>query len=87
MLNKIKTTVILAAGLFMFANEADAQTWVKEYFRDNGTHVKAHYCYLLEKNPLNNKICPCNFNSNKGNMKYLDLFYDFGSSSCYPNDW
>ena len=87
MLNKIKTTMILATGLFIFANEADAQTWVNGYLNSNGTYVKAHYCSFLEESPFNNNICPCNYYHNKGNMKYLDLFYDFGSSSCYPIDW
>ncbi len=79
--------MILTAGLFMFGNELDAQTWVKGYFRDNGTHIKAHYCSHLKESPFNYNTCPCNFNPTKGNMKYLDLFYDFGSSSCYPIDW
>ena len=37
MLNKVKTAAIMVAGLFIFAGEINAETWVNGYWRSNGT--------------------------------------------------
>ena len=37
MTNTIKTAVIMVVGLFMFAGEINAETWVNGYWRSNGT--------------------------------------------------
>jgi len=86
MLNKIKTTMILAAGLFMFANEADAQTWEKGNFRNDRSYENTHYNTLLEHNPTHKYSCYCDYDPPKYYTKhpvdsYPDLFYNFGPSS------
>ena len=80
MLNKIKTTMILVAGLFMFANEADAQTWVNGYLKSNGTYVSGHLRTSPDRSPYNNYSFPGNYNPNTSSITS-------GSQSSYLNNY
>jgi|TARA_B100000315_G_scaffold238450_1_gene256256 hypothetical protein len=80
MLNKIKTTVILAAGLFIFANEADAQTYVNGYYKSNGTYVSGYLRTSPDSSPYNNYSYPGNYNPNTSRITT-------GSQSSYLNNY
>jgi|ETNmetMinimDraft_11_1059920.scaffolds.fasta_scaffold155579_1 hypothetical protein len=89
MLNKIKTTMILVAGLFMFANEADAQTGVNKHRSNCPNEINR---YQTQPDPLhkygysrNYKCSACNI-TDVLQLEYFRNDPNFELPSCYPID-
>ena len=80
MTNTIKTAVIMVVGLFMFAGEIDAQTYVNGYYKSNGTYVESYLRTSPDSSPYNNYNYPGNYNPNKGTTTT-------GSQSSYLKDY
>ena len=89
MLNKVKTAAIMVAGLFMFAGEINAETWVNGYWRSNGTWVIGHFCVLPDDCLYKDYGYPGNYKaiSNALQSPYFSKdYYEYGPTSCYPID-
>ncbi len=70
MLKKILLGAFVAVACFAATSDADAQTYVRGYYRSNGTYVQPHYRSYRDNNFYNNWSTRGNTNPYTGSYGY-----------------